>query len=625
MGPPELLPLEGQQSPIRIALGTKGFKLSCPVRTNSEKEWNEQQNNEEENELIIKWNKDQKPLEIIENGNFKLSNENRDLWILKAKVEDSGLFKCTAINEWGHQSVEFLTAPTWNEPIGPFPIQIRVNKGKYIQIDCPNAYGNPLPKLTWLKITGNSEQSQMSHLTFNQVNPKDAGIYSCHLENYLGAIRADFSLQIIEEEEESKEKLNEEDINLPSKGSISSSIVPSHIGSAVVNVIPPSTPKINLLNGKQQFNVGNIAELQCRVEWRGEKDKTVIRWLRQLDNNDVNALRAREPNSSVLKLGQITLLMIEQEDESAIRIEKSAIDGQKYFLNELRITNLQKEAIYENSLQNKKHKLDDSGRYFCVVTNPAGQFVYRSINLDVINSNSYIQSSYNLLNFYLSQSPFIRALILCFLGFLVIICILIIGWRFLLKNVQNNNSLSSSSSTSATATGTNNSNNTKISNIQLNSTNNTNNNNKIQFLTDIYNNSNFLPPPPRIPPPILPYSTNKQIIEWPSSLPLIMQQQQTSTLERYKIMRQPQLLHRTKADDEEMSKISSHIYASGSPLPLTINSRISNNKQYNFNKINNLYINKGQNFNNFIEEQRRPLIEAYRSTERIKKYFLTFI
>ena len=38
--------------------------------------------------------------------------------------------------------------------------------------------------------------------------------------------------------------------------------------------------------------------------------------------------------------------MIEQEEEP-VHLEKSENDGQKHFLNELRITNMQKEASFE--------------------------------------------------------------------------------------------------------------------------------------------------------------------------------------------------------------------------------------------------------------------------------------
>jgi hypothetical protein len=96
--PPQLLPLEGHQSPIRIALGTRGFKLSCPVQLNSE----------EGAAMIIKWSKDGQPLQPEEGDpRFRLANRARDLRLLRAGPGDAGLYRCTAINEWGHRSVDF--------------------------------------------------------------------------------------------------------------------------------------------------------------------------------------------------------------------------------------------------------------------------------------------------------------------------------------------------------------------------------------------------------------------------------------------------------------------------------------------------------------------------------------
>jgi len=118
--PPQLLPLEGHQSPIRIALGTRGFKLSCPVQLNSEEgaatsddEEEEEgtdhrEEEEEEEELIIKWSKDGQPLQPEEGDpRFRLANRARDLRLLRAGPGDAGLYRCTAINEWGHRSVDF--------------------------------------------------------------------------------------------------------------------------------------------------------------------------------------------------------------------------------------------------------------------------------------------------------------------------------------------------------------------------------------------------------------------------------------------------------------------------------------------------------------------------------------
>lgn len=67
------------------------------------------------------------------------------------------------------------------------------------------------------------------------------------------------------------------------------------------------------------------------------------------------------------------LLVLEQRNE-AIQIqvntdnEKVNVDSNKSFVNKLLIQNVQPQ---------------DSGRYFCVVSNAVGQFVYRSAYLEV--------------------------------------------------------------------------------------------------------------------------------------------------------------------------------------------------------------------------------------------------
>jgi hypothetical protein len=86
------------------------------VRVDSEEDENGEQ------ELIIKWTKDGQQISGIgqqeneeeeedenddgRNG-WRLANRNRDLRLRIAHPKDSGLYKCTAINEWGHRSVEF--------------------------------------------------------------------------------------------------------------------------------------------------------------------------------------------------------------------------------------------------------------------------------------------------------------------------------------------------------------------------------------------------------------------------------------------------------------------------------------------------------------------------------------
>lgn len=64
------------------------------------------------------------------------------------------------------------------------------------------------------------------------------------------------------------------------------------------------------------------------------------------------------------------LLVLEQGKEHVQNNNEKTTVNEKFYVNQLIIPNVQRH---------------DSGRYFCVVTNTAGQFVYHSAYLEVIN------------------------------------------------------------------------------------------------------------------------------------------------------------------------------------------------------------------------------------------------
>lgn len=97
------------------------------------------------------------------------------------------------------------------------------------------------------------------------------------------------------------------------------------------------------------------------------------------------------PNATILHINNMHLLVLEQINE-AIQIQSTTINENvnfnnpnKSFVNKLLIQNVQPQ---------------DSGRYFCVVSNTAGQFVYRSAYLNVRKSIIFFQS-YFFIKYYL--------------------------------------------------------------------------------------------------------------------------------------------------------------------------------------------------------------------------------
>jgi len=61
-----------------------------------------------------------------------------------------------------------------------------------------------------------------------------------------------------------------------------------------------------------------------------------------LESAEADALRFRAPNATLLRLGDISLLMLDQGSD-AVRVEADA-QGQRHFVNELRIANVRKEV-----------------------------------------------------------------------------------------------------------------------------------------------------------------------------------------------------------------------------------------------------------------------------------------
>uniref|UniRef100_A0A915D194 Immunoglobulin domain-containing protein n=1 Tax=Ditylenchus dipsaci TaxID=166011 RepID=A0A915D194_9BILA len=75
------------------------------------------------------------------------------------------------------------------------------------------------------------------------------------------------------------------------------------------------------------------------------------------------------PNATILHINDMHLVVLEQKND-AVQVQGKDSEDSSY-TNQLVISNVQQQ---------------DSGRYFCVVTNAAGQFVYRSAYLEVVET-----------------------------------------------------------------------------------------------------------------------------------------------------------------------------------------------------------------------------------------------
>jgi hypothetical protein len=386
---------------------------------------------------------------------------------------------------------------------------LRIALGEKLELLCA-AKGNPLPLLTWYK-DGKAIELDDTHslhsakLQVDNVGKSDSGVYSCHLENRHGAVEAIFHVFV------GNDLFNLENFDV----------------EQTIDALAGDTSMSIDQSYNSSVKSGHTAQLQCRVHW--QQHVPTIRWLKGVI--DPQTVKLTDKNATILHLNNMHLLLIEQPIDST-KVEDETTE--KYYVNTLTISNVQS---------------FDGGRYFCVVTNTAGQFVYRSAFLDVIKDDQFIA---------LGGSP--NVIFIVIIVVVLTIVTIAISW---LCCYGTHSSLSSGSSVADQ---------TKSSCDS----------------TDCCTNSlkkvlrhQHPPPPPRIPvpetPPLSPAKTadlcfNPQQMalgKLPTVWPLQQQQQMflSASMDRRYRPSPKQMLHRTHAEDE-MSRLSSNIYDSGSVTPL---------------------------------------------------------
>ena len=106
------------------------------------------------------------------------------LSILNAQKKDSGLYKCTATNQLGHDSavtqLNVVELPQFT--VRP-PSKLEVSAAQNVTVRC-QATGDPQPKVTWMKESGvlpvgRSKVSLDGTLKIWNIKEEDSGIYIC--------------------------------------------------------------------------------------------------------------------------------------------------------------------------------------------------------------------------------------------------------------------------------------------------------------------------------------------------------------------------------------------------------------------------------------------------------------
>ncbi|VDK43839.1 unnamed protein product [Anisakis simplex] len=212
--PPEFS--DGVQTRFRVPIGTKQFRLICPVKTL------------DSSLVMIQWKKDDEQLSFDFNNRYKLSRGDRELKIRNPQIPDSGTYQCQAINGFGHRELDFIvhvydplndkkylldemitladrsSPPKWlneSEMRNSMLAPLRLPIGGRLQLKCP-ASGNPLPHIIWLRNDKPIERDEITFehssalLTLNNLKISDSGEYICRVENEHGLVEATFRVRV---------------------------------------------------------------------------------------------------------------------------------------------------------------------------------------------------------------------------------------------------------------------------------------------------------------------------------------------------------------------------------------------------------------------------------------------
>ncbi|VDO28031.1 unnamed protein product, partial [Brugia timori] len=369
------------QTEFRVPVGTKQFRLICPVKEKND------------DLLMIQWKKNDEPhcnqqkfqitcinplfgnvliqkshiflkIGFDFNNHFKLARSDRELKIRNPQLSDGGIYQCQVVNGFGHRELNFTVTfydpaveneentdstltlttnaspPVWkneteirNWMINP----IRITIGGALLLKCP-AKGNPLPYITWLRDGKALEREITYHhssaiLYLSDVQPSEGGKYVCKLENEHGSIEASFHVYV----ENFFEGLDGESWSIDQTNAQLYPVIDEPFNNTV--------------------RVGRTAQFQCKVK---NQQQPLIKWLKRIE--DPNVIRQTNANATLIHANNMHLLLLEKPETSA-----ELSDGVS--LNRLIIPNVR----YEHS-----------GTYLCVVTNAHGDIAYRSAYLHVI-------------------------------------------------------------------------------------------------------------------------------------------------------------------------------------------------------------------------------------------------
>uniref|UniRef100_A0AAQ4QQH3 Ig-like domain-containing protein n=1 Tax=Gasterosteus aculeatus aculeatus TaxID=481459 RepID=A0AAQ4QQH3_GASAC len=127
----------------------------------------------------------------------RLLSEEAQLVFSSIQSSDSGRYSCTAENQLGRKTSDFISIDVKYGPQRPsvsVSPSAEMLEGGSVNLTC-SADANPAASYTWYKEEGTSDPHLLSEepqLVFSSIQSSDSGSYSCTAENQLGRKTSDF-------------------------------------------------------------------------------------------------------------------------------------------------------------------------------------------------------------------------------------------------------------------------------------------------------------------------------------------------------------------------------------------------------------------------------------------------
>ncbi|XP_012942941.1 hemicentin-1 [Aplysia californica] len=343
----------------------------------------------------VKWLKDGEPLSADLDPNVRLLAEGRRLELVNARVTDRGRYLCVGENIAGRTTRDFLVniyVPPSVEQPGVIE-QSEVVEGNTVYLTCP-ASGIPLPKITWFRnevpIKANTSKVTLLEsgwtLEIRDSNVSDATRYFCRAENLAGDTEKVFDLEVLLRPYINRENLDTDPevvinntavINCPVSGNPVPDIIWYRNGVLLDATIHP---RYEILAGGRQIRVYSAqvkdkGRYTCAANNRAGDDEVgfdlQVLVPPQIERSGQNLQPKVLINSSVVlscptsgvPRPDITWYKDGQPVELRPGVAETRAEGVDLVLNRAQVA--------------------DTGRYMCVVQNPAGE--------DSLNYNLNVQ------------------------------------------------------------------------------------------------------------------------------------------------------------------------------------------------------------------------------------------